>query len=93
MQRMQLATRKRIFTRRQAFPRGRETREEMEMPYLLGRRAANAQRRVTPDEAQADALARKRAALDYVPANGFHKDRKQDRIEASMPATRWQMTA
>ncbi|MET0657894.1 MAG: hypothetical protein ABW110_07025 [Steroidobacteraceae bacterium] len=62
------------------------------MLYLLDRRA-KAQRRITPDNAQADALARKRAALDYVPANGFHKDHKQDRREASLPVTRWHMTA
>ncbi|MET0986272.1 MAG: hypothetical protein ABW034_12785 [Steroidobacteraceae bacterium] len=63
------------------------------MLYVFGRRVAKAQLRVTPDNAQADALARKRAALDYVPANGFHKDHKQDRIGASQPSTRWQMTA
>lgn len=35
--------------------------------------------RVTPDDEQALALARKFEALNYRPLNGFHKDRRQDR--------------
>ncbi len=42
--------------------------------------------RVTPDDTQADALRRRQAALNYTPQNGFHKDRRQDRL--ALP-TRW----
>lgn len=62
------------------------------MLHLLTRRTAATQPRVTPDNAQADALRRKLAALDYRPTEGFHKDRTQGRIDRS-PATRWQKIA
>lgn len=60
------------------------------MLHLIKRPTSNVVHlRVTPDDAQARALEQKFAALDYTPANGFHKDHRQPRRESSLPATRW----
>jgi hypothetical protein len=61
------------------------------MLYLPTRRSAEIVRpRVMPDDAQANALREKFAALNYTPENGFHKDRRQDRRSvAQAPARRW----
>lgn len=57
------------------------------------KRAEQLQPRVTPDSTQAEALRRKLAALDYVPSNGFHKDRQQLRIGSPLLAGRWHRLA
>jgi hypothetical protein len=48
--------------------------------WLLARRTSKHPPRLTPDTAQAEALRRKLAALDYTPSTGFLKDHKQPRI-------------
>lgn len=37
--------------------------------------------RVTPDPQRAAELARRMSALDYCPENGFHRDRRQARLD------------
>lgn len=40
---------------------------------------APAQPRVTPDPRQVESLRKRQAAMLYVPANGFHAERRQER--------------
>lgn len=70
----------------------RQLQRGTEMLCLLSRRSSKMSR-VMPDDTQADTLRRKLAALNFVPTNGFHKDRKQDRIGSALPPTRWQKLA
>lgn len=44
--------------------------------------------RVTPDPDQAAQLQRKMDALNYCPANGFHRDLRQDRQRCAFRAGR-----
>jgi hypothetical protein len=48
---------------------------------------------LTPDEAHAEALRRKQESLQYTPENGFHRDRRQARVQQPIRSTRWLQSA